>query len=100
MHACRHNIAVSCIVGVVGCVGLARYSAQLMLAPMGYSAVSLVLRIAAAALIGISAPLFIAAPLIGIGVTVLIMLLFYNNYQIIKQTDPLGSSGTMPQMGV
>merc|ERR1712087_643920 len=89
------NSIFSCIAGVVGCVGLARYAAQLMLVPMGYSAVSLILGIVATALIGLSTPAFVVAPIISIGVTILIMLLFYNNYIILKRTDPLGSSNNI-----
>jgi len=80
------NGILQCIAGVVGCVGMFMYIAWLLIIPAGWAILSVVLSIVGLALVGFGAFAFLAIP--SMGIALLIAILFYSNYKIMKETDP------------
>ena len=68
--------------------------AKLLLVPVAYASISMVLSIVSTILIGFLVFSYILAPMISIGITLAIVLLFVTNYRILKQTDPKGMAPT------
>eukprot|EP01083_Nonionella_stella_P165545 550965_1 len=77
---------LSVIAGITGIVGMAMYTAWLILIPAGWAILSVILGIIGVVMIGWGT--FAYAYIFGFGIAVLIAILFYSNYKIMKETDP------------
>merc|ERR1711879_149517 len=80
-----------CIAGVAGIIGFCGYIACLMLVPAAYSVLAVIGTVVILVMLGVSNIGLLLTPILGLGIALLIALLFVANYKLMKDTDPKGS---------